>query len=107
MGSKCCQIFSSAVLQYVPFGDVRACFCVVRVQIQRRAAENGQIHDRELLYVQSPPWPCNTLLLSQSRPSLHMALPPPCPRPFHRILPPLQNSDLDFNTHNAWGSGRG
>lgn len=68
------------------------------------AAEKGQIRDRELLYVQSPPWPCSILLLSQARPSLHVVLPPPCPRHFHGILSLLQNSDLDFN---ACGSGGG
>lgn len=57
--------------------------------------------------MQSPPWPCSTPLLSQPHPSLHLALPLPSPRPFHGILPQLQNSDLDFNTHNTRGSGGG
>lgn len=100
-GLEPCQIFSSAVLQSVPFGDVRACSRVVRAQLQQQAAENRQ-NSPHL----GPSLAPTASLLS----SLH-ALPPPThfiPDYFHRISHQLRNSDLDFHTHKAPGElGRG
>lgn len=91
---------SSAVLQFSPLWG-RTCFCVVRAQIQRRAAENGQIRDRELLYVQSRPWP-RSCFPSHVPPSTCL-FPTPCPRPFPFCLSSRTQTWI-FNTHKAQGS---
>lgn len=107
-GLEPCQIFSSAVLQSVPFGDVRACSRVVRAQLQQQAAENR----RNSPHVGPSLAPTASPLPSQPRPLPARPLSPApqnfIPDYFHRISHQLRNSDLDFHTHKAPGElGRG